>query len=219
MQICPNIEKEYVLNFGLLEFKLYKKDLELSKLKRKLQLIQIERNNGQSIDINKINKKVEEEFKEYNENLKKHLDELEEAKNNPGIYLSKEDSAKIKRLYKKCVFKLHPDLNKNITEHEKNIFIKMTEAFKNGDLNTLEVLYYQMSDDEIDSTLDIEKLNELIDEMKEKVNAIKNSYPYNKKELLTDLNRKFEYKKDLNNLINDYDIKINEYNEKINKLI
>ncbi len=91
MQICPNIEKEYVLNFGLLEFKLYKKDLELSKLKRKLQLIQIERNNGQSIDINKINKKVEEEFKEYNENLKKHLDELEEAKNNPGIYLSKED--------------------------------------------------------------------------------------------------------------------------------
>ena len=38
-KICPNMEIEYLSRFGFLEFELYKKDVELSKLKRKFQLI------------------------------------------------------------------------------------------------------------------------------------------------------------------------------------
>ena len=54
-QICPEIERRYLINFGILEFELYKKDVELAKLKRKLQLIQIQINHELEIDIGEIN--------------------------------------------------------------------------------------------------------------------------------------------------------------------
>ena len=40
--VCPEIERRYVLEFGLHEYKLYSLELEIDKLRRKLHLIQIE---------------------------------------------------------------------------------------------------------------------------------------------------------------------------------
>ena len=55
----------YVLEFGIYEYRLYELELEIDKLKRKIQLIQIEINHGNEIDLEKINQKLDEEFEEY----------------------------------------------------------------------------------------------------------------------------------------------------------
>lgn len=70
-KICPNIEAEYLLNFGFLEYDLYKKDVELSKIKRKFQLMRIQVNNQETIDIDFINEVLDEEFIEYGKKIKK----------------------------------------------------------------------------------------------------------------------------------------------------
>ena len=62
-QICPKIEIEYVLEFGLFEYELYKLELKIDKLKRKIQLIQIELNHENEIDLNKIDEILARELK------------------------------------------------------------------------------------------------------------------------------------------------------------
>ena len=52
--VGPEIERQYVLEFGIFEYELYNLELKIDKLKRKLQLIQIEINHGNSFDLDKI---------------------------------------------------------------------------------------------------------------------------------------------------------------------
>ena len=220
-QTCPELKHEYLIHFGYVEFVLYRKDVQLSKLKRKLSLIQIQINNEEDIDIRLIDEIIKKEFKQYEENIQKQKEELVNAQNEDmGEFLSNEDSKKLKAIYKKCVFKLHPDLNEGVSNEDINLFIKMTDAFKKGDLKTLESLYYLISDDDgLDSASEIDKLHELIEDMELKIRKIKEDFPYNKKELLLDVKKRESYKKQLETLIIQYDEEIQAYNEKISKLI
>ena len=219
-KICPNMEIEYLSRFGFLEFELYKKDVELSKLKRKFQLIQIRINNQEEIDIDSINKILNEEFLTYEKNLEKQMIELDKLSNILDItLLSDDDLKKLKSLYKKAVLKLHPDLNENLSNHEKELFIHITEAFNLGDLETLELLYYSIESDNMYSVSDDERLKELIEDLKIKIESIKSKFPYNKKELLDDDELSNKYKSDLKNLIKQFSEEIQKYNDKIIKLI
>ena len=185
--ICPLIEIKYVKNFGELEYELYKKDVEISKLKRKLNLIQIEINNGNKIDMEKIDQQLEEEFLDYELNLIEQMSEIEKVKNNQDLFLSDEDSKKLKSLYKKCVLALHPDLNGDLSDNQLKLFTQITESFKNGDLKSLESLYTFVPAVEVDGQSDLDRLNELIEYNEEKIKEIKENYPYNKLDLLKDL--------------------------------
>ena len=219
-KICPNMELEYLANFGFLEFELYKKDVELSKLKRKFQLIQMRINNQEEIDIDSINKILNDEFLTYEKNLEKQMIELDKLSNILDItLLSDDDLKKLKSLYKKCVLKLHPDLNENLSNNEKELFIRITEAFNLGDLETLELLYYSIESDNIYSVSDDDRLKELIEDLKIKIEAIKSKFPYNKKELLDDDERVNNYKNDLKKLIQQFSEEIRKYENKIIKLI
>lgn len=218
-QICPNIEQEYILKFGFLEYELYKKDLKLNKLKRKLQLIQIQINNEDLIDLELIKKILNDEFEEYENNLKKQMGELENMMCMGRIVLSKKEAKQLKELYRQCVFKLHPDLNPNLTHKDKELFMMMTEAFKNGDLELLKVLSYSILNKEMESDHSLYDLKELIKKTKDKIMKVKENYPYNKKDLLQDPEKIEEYKYYLNNLIKNYDDEIERYMLKIAKLI
>ena len=141
--ICPNIEMEYLLKFGIYEYELYKKELELNKLKFKLKLLQTEINHQNDIDLNEINKKVLDKYKEYEKNLKNSMNELENIIKHKDNYfeLDEEDEKELKRIYKILIKKLHPDLNIHQEDFKKELFIKVTNAYKNGDLEELKALY------------------------------------------------------------------------------
>ena len=74
--ICPEIERRYVLEFGTYEYSLYKVELEIDKLKRKLKLIQTEINHENEIDMDKIEEKVSKEFEEYEKQLQDQIEEI-----------------------------------------------------------------------------------------------------------------------------------------------
>ena len=219
-QICPELERRYLINFGILEFELYKKDVELSRLKRKLQLIQIQINHESEINIDEINQQLDEEFDEYEKNIKKQMEDLQNLLDGyHNEYLSKEDTLRLKSIYKKCVLKLHPDLNPNQTDHEKNLFIEINEAFKNGDLERLEALYYLIPDSEFEPVSDLDRLKELIRNVENQITEIKGKYPYNKKDLLSSEEKIRNYKFDLEKLIGQFDEELRNYQNKILELI
>ena len=220
-QICPELERNYVLQFGLLEYTLYKKDVEIDKLKMKLRLIQKELNNQNPVDLDSIERILKEKFKEYEENLIKSMDELNEkiSEKENLKSLSEEDALKLKNEYKKLIKALHPDLNPDQTDFEKNLFFKATDAFKSGNLSQLESISLILPNSDIDEEDEIEKLEALIEEFNEKIKKVKEDYPYNKRELLMNPKKANEYIDILNDLIEESSIQIRELKIKIDDLI
>ena len=113
--VGPEIERQYVLEFGRYEYKLYELELNIDKLRRKLQLIQIEINHENPIDLDKIEKILQEEFEEYEKQVQAQIDEIKFLEENNPEKLSEKDTKKLKKLYRMLVKKLHPDLNPNQT--------------------------------------------------------------------------------------------------------
>jgi len=106
---------------------------------------------------------------------------------------------KIKRLYRKIVKRLHPDVHPNPTEHEKNLLNRAMKAFKEGDLQQLEQIWDELSgmdipEDTFDDTPEgRKKLKELLEKLKARVTLleveigrIKTEFPYKLKSFLED---------------------------------
>ena len=219
--ICPNIEMEYLLKFGIYEYELYKKELELNKLKFKLKLLQTEINHQNDIDLNEINKKVLDKYKEYEKNLKNSMNELENIIKHKDNYfeLDEEDEKELKRIYKILIKKLHPDLNFHQENFKKELFIKVTNAYKNGDLEELKALYAMLPDEDIEEKSSLNELKELIHSFEIKIEKIKSDYPYNKLDLLSNEKEINDYKINLQYLIDSCNEEIKDYGKKINEII
>lgn len=103
----------------------------------------------------------------------------------------------LKDLYRKIVKRLHPDVNPNATEREKELFRKATKAYQEGDLVTLQEIYDEIftgASEEMEADdLTPERLQEIVRKLKEQICAvqeeirkIKNRVPYLYKKLLDD---------------------------------
>ena len=101
--------------------------------------------------------------------------------------LSEEETKLLKKLYKNIVKKLHPDINPLVTDVEKELFYNATEAYKNGDLPSLQIIYdIVCSGDDIEDeglsgkSLDdeIERLEGLVGQIQDYINIIKSTPPY-----------------------------------------
>ena len=219
--ICPNIEMEYLLKFGIYEYELYKKELELNKLKFKLKLLQTEINHQNELDLNEIDKKVLDKYKEYEKNLKNSMNELENIIKHKDNYfeLDEEDEKELKRIYKILIKKLHPDLNIHQEDFKKELFIKVTNAYKNGDLEELKALYAMLPDEDIEEKSSLNELKELIHSFEKKIEKIKSDYPYNKLDLLSNEKEINDYKINLQYLIDSCNEEIKDYGKKINEII
>ena len=193
--ICKNIETEYMSKIGILEYKLYEFQCKILRIKRKIELYQLKINRQECPNEEEIEKELEDEYKEYTEKLEKMSSELQSAltRKNWGI-LSEENSKELKKVYRKLVKKLHPDLNKEKSEKNKNLLLQVTKAYENGDLVTLKNL--ELLTDEIIEKEDVEigemeelkkskiKYKIIVKELLEEIKKIKDSFPYNKKEFL-----------------------------------
>ena len=106
---------------------------------------------------------------------------------------------KIKRLYRKIVKRLHPDVHPNPTEHEKDLLNQAMAAFREGNLQLMERIWDELSgmdapEDMFDDTPEgREKLREMLEKLKARVHFleleiehIKMDFPYKMKAFLED---------------------------------
>ena len=104
---------------------------------------------------------------------------------------------KIKRLYRKIVKRLHPDVHPNPTEHEKDLLNRAMKAFQEGDLSQLEKIWDELSgmdapEDVFEDTPEGRgKLRELLEKLKVRlrlleleIDHIKSDFPYKLKSFL-----------------------------------
>src|SRR5699024_2471487 len=81
---CKNIEMAYMVSLGHLEYKAYKTECMILRLKRKNEMIQAKKNRQEKISLVEIEKILDEEFTEYqtllNQQIEKMNDALERSK-------------------------------------------------------------------------------------------------------------------------------------------
>lgn len=227
--ICENIKTQYMLNFGSLEYKLYKAYCKYLRLRRKKEMIQAKKNRQENIDIEGIENDLDDEFAEYKKVLDEKISDMKEAlKRQEMGFLTDEEETLIKSLYKKIVKKIHPDINPTITEEEKEFFYKATDAYKNGNLSTIQIIYdIVFSAEEVDAEAlsdkslkgEVKRLEELIGKIENDIDLIKSQPPYTWKEFVEDKNKIAEKLKELQNNLEAYEEAIRSQEEYIEDLM
>lgn len=221
-KIIPQLEHNYIMEFGSLEYKLYLIDFEIYKVEVKIRKIQGKINHQLKISMAEIEEELEKELEGYMKRVKALQIEIKMAHEKELLLheLSGEDVKELKRLYKIIIKCLHPDLNKNLTEKEKELFLQATEAYKQGNIRMLQSIEILVNEDRTDEFERDEKtIKQLIKEFEDKILKIKSEYPYNKIDYLTDTKLKNEHKNELKSLIKQKEKRLKIYNDKVNKMI
>lgn len=227
--VCRNIETAYMLSLGALEFKAYELYCKVLRLKRKLAIITAKKNRQEKIDLDRIEKTLDEEFAEYKKQLDEQVKKMNEAIEYSKLErLTEEEEKEFKKLYRQIVKALHPDLNPNVTENEIKLFQNAVEAYKNGDLKTLRfisTLISSVSPDEPKENIlehlqrERERLENIIGQINEQISKIKTEYPYTLKEFTESSQkreaRKAEIEETIEQLKAAYQYYIDEINESL----
>ena len=227
--ICKNIETKYMLELGSLEYCLYQSECIIMRLKRKVELIQMRINRQEKIDVATIDELLDEQFREYQQNLEEKIKKMNEAiERDNGEVLTEQQVKELKKLYRAIVKALHPDLNPNVTKQQIKLFQNAITAYKNGDLQTLRIINEMISNNhsEDDNTDNIEKmrdelirLDRMISSINGDVEKIKSEYPYTMKDILFDKEQLNQRKQELKDNIDQCNELVSFYKTKIQHLL
>ena len=227
--ICKNIETEYMLKLGSLEYKAYEAQCAALRLKRRIELIQARKNRQEAINLTVIDKTLDEEFLEYEKKLNEQVDKMNDAlEHSKGDYLSEEDNKELKKLYRKIVRVLHPDINPEVTMAQVKMLDNAINAYKNRDLKSLRIIDEMVGDHKLpekhqDALTQLKeekkRLNRMVTSIQESINKIKSEYPYCVKDILEDEKKVEQKKAELEELLKQYMELVETYNAKIKEML
>lgn len=196
----PRLIALFMEAVGQLQYEVLVLQYEIALLKQKRDLLQAYKNRGEKADLNYVDEQVEATAKTYNENIQREEEKIKQAK--AYIEEQKEEKKKnqeddkheLRDLYRKLVHRLHPDLHPEQTEWEKELFLKVQDAYEKGDLERLRELAQQleagMPADAVDNETTeeweehVNKLKEEITKIREEIARILQEFPFTYRERL-----------------------------------
>lgn len=227
--ICRNIETDYMLKFGSMEYKAYEAQCAALRLKRKAELIQAEKNRQKKIVLSGIEETLDREFAAYQKQLDVLIEKMNGAlERRKAEILSKSETKELKRLYRIIVKVLHPDMNPNLSKAQMRLFENAVTAYKDGDLHTLRIICEMMenaplSEQHTDAMARLARekarLQGLIKAVKDDIAAIKTEFPYTMKAILEDTEKTTQKKQELENILEQYNALILFYKKKIEEML
>lgn len=198
----PRLTALYMEAVGQLQYEVLVLRYEIALLKQKRDLLQAYKNRGEKADLNYVDEQVEATAKTYNENIQREEEKIKQAK--AYIEEQKEEEKKnqenekreLRDLYRKLVHRLHPDLHPEQTEWEKELFLKVQDAYEKGDLEKLRELAQQLEAGMPADAVD----NETTEEWEERINQLKEEIAKIREEIEKILQEfPFTYRERLNN--------------------
>lgn len=194
----PRLQAEYKFKVGILEYDCFSLKIQMRAMRHEIKMHQTALRNGENITDKEIKTRIEYELKSWKKQIEQMNDEIKEAK----IYLnsttlSEEESREFKMLYRKLIKKLHPDINPGLSEDNKTLWLKINEAYKDGNIAELGVLSEKSENVEEDLHLDDENIldnisNKIVETRNsiektiQEINKLNSQFPVNMKEKLND---------------------------------
>ena len=161
--ICKNLKVDYMLKVASLEYNLMKIQNEVLKNKR---LIELYKQNIEELKIDrekteeKINKKVEIEFLEFQKIEKKQLEDIDIAIDlSMTNLLEKDEIDELNELYFKLQMALNPALKLKSKIQDDELFCSVEKLYKKGNIKKLRKIAEEYIEEPVVDELDnLEKL-------------------------------------------------------------
>ena len=178
----PQLEALYMETVGQLQYDMLMLQGDVALLKRKRDMLQACINRGEKPDWPVIEIELKVTFGQMNEKLKEEEEKLNKAKEFIKQHIqeeearSDEEKLEIKQIFKRMVHRLHPDLHHDQTEWEKNLFLKVQEAYFNRDLEKLRQLELELDSGMPFTSVEkatIEEWEERVENLKARIAALK----------------------------------------------
>lgn len=221
--VCKDIEIDYMLKIGALEYKLVVAQNNYQKNLKKLKIIEEKLAKNLKINMDSIDKKIKSEFKDKTkaeEHLSKEIDYAVEMTSYDFFDYDFIEEMSVE--YFKCQKLYNPIFDIEDSEEKNKTFKKIEKYYKKQDLKKLQKLAKNYDDDEVfqDEISNLKNLKDryekILRELKRQIRKIKNSFPYNQKTILQDENLCRRKKDSLNKEIIELNGKIKNIENKIN---
>lgn len=218
-------EQEYIRQFGDLIAECFEMKIECIKKKKIITYIQRIINNGGKPNQNDIDNYINNCMKEYDKQLKAILQSNEDAKK--AEVISEYTVKQVKTIYYRIAKLIHPDMNPNIANDTqiKTLWNRVVIAYECNDLDEIEELEFLVKNylEEINyqtSDIAIPNIDEKIVLLNQEINRILETDPYQyryilmdidmintkKQELLLEIKDYQNYSKELDDVIEKYEI-------------
>jgi len=198
----PKLEAMYMETVGQQQYDMLMLQSDVALLKRKRDMLQACINRGEEPDWVVIELKLKFVVEDINEKLRREEEKLKKAKEFIKQHMVEEEERsdaeklELKQLYKRLVHRLHPDLRPDQTEWEKNLFLKVQEAYLNRNLEKLRQLEAELdlgmslASTETGTIEEweerIEKLKTRIEAIKEEIKQVESRFPFTYREKVYD---------------------------------
>lgn len=138
--IKPNLLAIYQTKIGVWELKQFHLQLRAARLKRNAELIQEQLNRGQWPELATIESQLATEFRAWELKITQESKRVADAELRLQHLLSPEANRHLKQIYYSLVKLLHPDLNPDLTDNQKFLWLRVQEAYEACDLDELRAL-------------------------------------------------------------------------------
>lgn len=189
------LEALYISHFGYLSKSKLQLNIDIRRAKRKISLIQYHINRNENVNIEEIENQITLEMTEFENQLKEFQSKLEFSQEIMKIeLLSSEELNEVKKIFRLLAKKLHPELNKEVTQKMQNLWNRALRAYDLNDLATLRLLMNIIDDNNVVENLSyIEETRKKVENLKinilnliEYLEEIKIIFPFNIEENLND---------------------------------
>lgn len=225
---CKDLEMQYMLALGSLEYRIYEAQCAALRLKRKIELIQAKQNRQEPVSLPQIEELLDEEFADYQKLLDEQIGKMNEAfRRSQGAFLSEKETKELKKRYRRIVKALHPDLHPEVTQAQLELFHHAVEAYENGDLQTIriidEMVLEPAAEDTPNATESLvqekKRLISLLEGIKADIQKIKSDFPYTMRELLQDPKKIDKWKRELQEVLRQYQKQADDYSARIREML
>lgn len=189
-----NLETKYYLKVGRKQYELFILRNEVLRLKRKIEMIRASLNRGEEYDPEMIEKRLDEEFRRWEEEVLELVKKIRHAEYiNDLPRLSHAESRELRKLFRELVRRLHPDLNPDLPENNKYLWNRVLAAYDHGSLQELKTLALLVGDRESagwnltaleELKTAIAQTKERIDHLLKDLDKLEQQFPFNLREKL-----------------------------------
>src|SRR5947209_11084372 len=133
--VLPAIDAEYNLKSGGLEYEAFMLECQVRRARRRLELAQSYINCNESIPSASIESTLDDEFSQWQAKIEEMRRGIEVARAfERAPCLSATETRELQTLYRQLAKRLHPDLNPHQQERERNLWLQVTDAYRDGAL-------------------------------------------------------------------------------------
>ncbi|MBR4263721.1 MAG: DnaJ domain-containing protein [Paludibacteraceae bacterium] len=183
----------YTKWIGSFKYEEFSLQVTIKRQQRKAQIIQAKINRNEPIVIEAVEQQLNEEFAEYERLLQEQLEQIKAATDYlESPVLSDEDAKELKQIYRILVKRLHPDWNPDLTQQERDLFVRVQAAYKTANLQELRNILLMIDAKEptalqnTDIEKEIAQYEKSIADMKERIEKLELTFPFTMREMLVD---------------------------------